>query len=49
MGRENDLKSLIQQLDHFIGQLHEQTNDIVDATGQPTDLVGQFDGIQTRR
>ena len=41
-GREQDLKSLITQLDEFVGHLNEQTQDIIAATESFNDLVGQF-------
>ena len=41
-GREQDLKSLITQLDEFVGHLNEQTGDIIAATESFNDLVGQF-------
>jgi phospholipid/cholesterol/gamma-HCH transport system substrate-binding protein len=41
-GRENDLRSLIEQLDGFVGYLHEQTGDIIAATDSFNNLVGQF-------
>jgi phospholipid/cholesterol/gamma-HCH transport system substrate-binding protein len=41
-GRENDLRSLIEQLDTFIGQLNDQTADIIAATDSLNKLVGQF-------
>lgn len=41
-GRENDLRSLIQRLDEFIGHLDEQKGDIVAATESLNNLVGQF-------
>jgi phospholipid/cholesterol/gamma-HCH transport system substrate-binding protein len=41
-GREQDLRSLITQLDAFIAHLNDQTNDIVRATEGLNDLVGQF-------
>jgi phospholipid/cholesterol/gamma-HCH transport system substrate-binding protein len=41
-GREQDLNSLITQLDEFVGHLNEQTGDIIAATESFNDLVGQF-------
>src|ERR1700731_501160 len=41
-GREQDLKSLITQIDQFVGHLNEQTADIIAATESFNDLVGQF-------
>lgn len=41
-GREQDLRSLIEQLDQFIGQLNGQTDDIIAATDSLNNLVGQF-------
>jgi phospholipid/cholesterol/gamma-HCH transport system substrate-binding protein len=41
-GRENDLRSLIEQLDKFVTYLHDQTDDIVAATDSLNNLVGQF-------
>lgn len=41
-GRENDLKSLIQQLDAFVTHLNEQTDDIIAATESLDSLAGQF-------
>jgi phospholipid/cholesterol/gamma-HCH transport system substrate-binding protein len=41
-GREQDLRSLIDQLDQFIGHLDEQKQDIVAATDSLNNLVGQF-------
>ena len=41
-GREQDLRSLIGELDRFIGQLNDQTADIIGATESFNDLVGQF-------
>ena len=41
-GREQDLRSLIEQLDQFIGQLNGQTDDIIAATNSLNNLVGQF-------
>jgi phospholipid/cholesterol/gamma-HCH transport system substrate-binding protein len=41
-GREQDLKSLIGQIDEFVGHLNEQTGDIIAATESFNDLVGQF-------
>lgn len=41
-GRENNLRSLIQRLDEFIGRLDRQKDDIIAATGSLNNLVGQF-------
>lgn len=41
-GREEDLRSLINQLDTFIRSTNEQTDDIIAATESLNDLVGQF-------
>lgn len=41
-GREADLRSLIDQLDTFIGHLNDQTDDIISATDSLNQLVGQF-------
>jgi phospholipid/cholesterol/gamma-HCH transport system substrate-binding protein len=41
-GREHDLKSLITQLDEFVGHVNAQTGDIIAATDSFNDLVGQF-------
>jgi phospholipid/cholesterol/gamma-HCH transport system substrate-binding protein len=41
-GRENDLRSLIEQLDRFMGRLNDQSADIIKATESVNDLVGQF-------
>lgn len=41
-GREHDLRSLIQQLDIFIGNLDTQTDDIIAATDSFNDLIGKF-------
>jgi phospholipid/cholesterol/gamma-HCH transport system substrate-binding protein len=41
-GRENDLRSLIGQLDEFIGNISGQTDDIVNATQSLNNLVGQL-------
>jgi phospholipid/cholesterol/gamma-HCH transport system substrate-binding protein len=42
MGREDDLRSLIQQLDKFVAYVNDQTDDIVGATDSLNNLVGQF-------
>ncbi|HEV7419579.1 MAG TPA: MCE family protein [Mycobacterium sp.] len=42
MGREGDLRSLIQQLDTFVANVNGQTDDIVAATDSLNNLVGQF-------
>lgn len=41
-GRENDLRSLIEQLDIFIGYVDDQKNDIIAATESVNDLIGQL-------
>jgi phospholipid/cholesterol/gamma-HCH transport system substrate-binding protein len=41
-GRENDLRSLIQRLDEFIGRLDQQKDDILAATESINNLTGQF-------
>jgi phospholipid/cholesterol/gamma-HCH transport system substrate-binding protein len=41
-GRESDLRSLIEQLDQFMGRLSAQSDDIIKATESVNDLVGQF-------
>ena len=41
-GRENNLRSLIQRLDEFIGHLERQKDDIIAATDSFNNLVGQF-------
>jgi phospholipid/cholesterol/gamma-HCH transport system substrate-binding protein len=41
-GREQDLRSFIQQLDEFIGHLDAQKHDILSATDSLNNLVGQF-------
>ncbi|MGH3556330.1 MAG: virulence factor Mce family protein [Mycobacterium sp.] len=41
-GREQDLRSLIGQLDKFVGYLNEQRDDIIAATESLNNLVGQF-------
>ena len=41
-GREKDLRSLIQQIDVFVGHLNEQSGDIIAATDSLNNLVGQF-------
>jgi phospholipid/cholesterol/gamma-HCH transport system substrate-binding protein len=41
-GREGDLRSLLSQLDTFIGRVNDQTNDIIRATDSLNRLVGQF-------
>ncbi|MGH3633797.1 MAG: virulence factor Mce family protein [Mycobacterium sp.] len=46
-GREDDLRSLIKQLDTFIGYVNDQTDDIIGATDGLNNLVGQFAAQQT--
>ena len=41
-GREDDMKSLLVQLDTFIAQLNAQTDDIIAATENLNSLAGQF-------
>lgn len=41
-GREQDLRSLITQLDRFIGNLNAQKDDIIAATDSFNKLMGQF-------
>jgi phospholipid/cholesterol/gamma-HCH transport system substrate-binding protein len=41
-GRENDLRSLIEQVDKAIGYLDDQKQDIIDAAESLNNLVGQF-------
>ena len=41
-GREDDLRSLIEQLDKAIGYLDDQKDDIIAATESLNNLVGQF-------
>jgi phospholipid/cholesterol/gamma-HCH transport system substrate-binding protein len=41
-GREADLRSVISQLDEFMGRLHVQTGDIIAASESLNGLVGQF-------
>ena len=41
-GRAQDLRSLIEQLDEFVGHVDEQTSDIIDATTSLDRLAGTF-------
>lgn len=41
-GREQDLRSLINQLDKFVAYLNDQAGDIIAATDKLNNLVGQF-------
>jgi phospholipid/cholesterol/gamma-HCH transport system substrate-binding protein len=41
-GREGDLRSLLSQLDTFIGRVNDQTDDIIKATDSLNRLVDQF-------
>jgi phospholipid/cholesterol/gamma-HCH transport system substrate-binding protein len=41
-GREQDLRSLIQQVDTFVSHLNDQTGDIIAASESLNNLVGQF-------
>jgi phospholipid/cholesterol/gamma-HCH transport system substrate-binding protein len=41
-GREQDLRSLIEQLDRFVANLNDQTGDIIDATDSLNRVVGTF-------
>ena len=43
-GREDDLRSLIEQLDKFISYANDQKGDIIAATESLNNLVGQFAG-----
>jgi phospholipid/cholesterol/gamma-HCH transport system substrate-binding protein len=40
-GREGDLRSLLTQLDIFVAELNDQTDDIISATEQLNSLAGQ--------
>jgi phospholipid/cholesterol/gamma-HCH transport system substrate-binding protein len=42
MGREDDLRSLIQQLDKFVAYVNDQSGDIIAATDSLNNVVGQF-------
>jgi phospholipid/cholesterol/gamma-HCH transport system substrate-binding protein len=41
-GREQDLRSLLGQLDKFVGYLNDQKDDIIAATDSLNNLVGRF-------
>lgn len=41
-GREKDLRSLLTQLDEFVGQLDDQSDDIIAATESLNDLTAQL-------
>jgi phospholipid/cholesterol/gamma-HCH transport system substrate-binding protein len=41
-GREKDLRSLLGQLDKFVGYLNDQKDDIISATDSLNNVVGQF-------
>ncbi|BBX04948.1 MCE family protein [Mycolicibacterium moriokaense] len=41
-GREKDLRSLLEQIDEFVGHVDKQTGDIIAATDSFNSLVGQF-------
>ena len=41
-GRENDLRSLIEQLDTFVGDVNDQKDDIIAAADSLNKLAGQF-------
>lgn len=41
-GREQDLRSLIEQLDKFVGNIDAQTTDIISATESLNRMVGKF-------
>jgi phospholipid/cholesterol/gamma-HCH transport system substrate-binding protein len=41
-GRGEELRSLIGQVDKFVGYLNDQTGDIINATDSLNNLVGQF-------
>jgi phospholipid/cholesterol/gamma-HCH transport system substrate-binding protein len=45
-GREQDLKSLIGNLDEFVGHLKDQTADIIAATDSLNHVAGQFEDQQ---
>ncbi|MBB5167858.1 MCE family protein [Mycobacterium sp. AZCC_0083] len=42
VGRESDLRSLVEQLDRFVGYLNDQKDDIIAATDSLNQLVGKF-------
>jgi phospholipid/cholesterol/gamma-HCH transport system substrate-binding protein len=42
LGREGDLRSLIEQLDKFVGYVNDQTDDIIAATESLNNLAAQF-------
>jgi phospholipid/cholesterol/gamma-HCH transport system substrate-binding protein len=42
LGREDDLRSLIQQLDKFVAYVNDQKDDIIAATDSLNNLAGQF-------
>jgi len=46
-GRDQDLRSLIQQLDTFTSNLDQQKDDIIAATNSLNNLVGQFAAQQS--
>jgi phospholipid/cholesterol/gamma-HCH transport system substrate-binding protein len=41
-GREQDLRSLLEQLDKFVSYLNDQKDDIIAATDSFNNLIGQF-------
>lgn len=41
-GREGDLRSLIEQLNHFVAYLNDQSGEIISATDSLNNLVGQI-------
>jgi phospholipid/cholesterol/gamma-HCH transport system substrate-binding protein len=41
-GRENDLRSLITQLDHYVSYLNDQTGDIIAASDSLNNFAGQL-------
>jgi phospholipid/cholesterol/gamma-HCH transport system substrate-binding protein len=41
-GREQDLRSFLEQLNQFVGRLNDQKDDIIAATDSLNKLVGQF-------
>jgi phospholipid/cholesterol/gamma-HCH transport system substrate-binding protein len=41
-GREDDVRGLLTELDTFMGNLNDQTGDIIDASDSLNRLVGQF-------
>jgi phospholipid/cholesterol/gamma-HCH transport system substrate-binding protein len=41
-GREQDLRSLIERVERFVAHVNDQTDDIISATENLNELVGQF-------